>query len=160
MRMQQETERAEQQRIKKLVLNYDMRDDNDADGDTSFIYILQPNLNHRYRTINAETLDTEGLQTLEKPYPQNQHYTAPPSAATTNSATTQSQPRGGTSRRQQTKKLQLSDVDWYGSASNTISPTPDDKPSDWPSLEENANAPPQESGSRRGRGRRVFQTVG
>lgn len=51
MRNQQEAERAEQQRIKKLVLNYDLRAEEDEYGngingesDLS-LYTLQPNLN-------------------------------------------------------------------------------------------------------------------
>ena len=43
MRTQQEAERAEQQRIKNLVLNYDLRDENESDGDPDLS--LTPNLN-------------------------------------------------------------------------------------------------------------------
>ncbi|GAB7349009.1 hypothetical protein MBLNU459_g7982t1 [Dothideomycetes sp. NU459] len=45
MRTQQQAERAEQQRIKNLVLNYDLRDDDSADGESAFHYVLQPNTN-------------------------------------------------------------------------------------------------------------------
>lgn len=45
MRSQQEQARAEQQRIKNLVLNYDLRDDDPNDGESSFHYIMQPNTN-------------------------------------------------------------------------------------------------------------------
>ena len=44
MRNQQEAEKAEQQRIKSLVLNYDLRDENDTFDGT---YILRPNFNKR-----------------------------------------------------------------------------------------------------------------
>lgn len=42
MRSQQEAERAEQQRIKSLVLNYDLSNDDNTDGDSSFPYVLRP----------------------------------------------------------------------------------------------------------------------
>ncbi|KAG9885013.1 ARM repeat-containing protein, partial [Aureobasidium melanogenum] len=45
MRSQQEQARAEQQRIKNLVLNYDLRDEDPNDGESSFRYVLQPNTN-------------------------------------------------------------------------------------------------------------------
>lgn len=58
MRSQQEAERAEQQRIKNLVLNYDLNSDNTtqhengtldpfaiAEEESSFHYVLQPNPN-------------------------------------------------------------------------------------------------------------------
>ncbi|KAF2456174.1 armadillo-type protein [Lineolata rhizophorae] len=49
MRNQQEAAKAEQQRIKSLVLNYDLRDDGDADGSTNspFQPPLQTNPNHQ-----------------------------------------------------------------------------------------------------------------
>ncbi|KAB2577975.1 Regulator of nonsense transcripts UPF2 [Lasiodiplodia theobromae] len=47
MRTQQEAERAEQQRIKNLVLNYDLRDENESDGDND--PPLTPNLNKQQR---------------------------------------------------------------------------------------------------------------
>ena len=51
MRSQQEAERAEQQRIKRLVLNYDSARDEEDDA-TNGIYLspLQPNPNHRHRS--------------------------------------------------------------------------------------------------------------
>lgn len=50
MRSQQEAERAEQQRIKRLVLNYDStRDEEDDTINGIYISPLQPNPNHRHR---------------------------------------------------------------------------------------------------------------
>lgn len=51
MRTQQQAERAEQQRIKNLVLNYDLRDDDANDG--GFNDLLQPNTN-RSRPITEQ----------------------------------------------------------------------------------------------------------
>jgi regulator of nonsense transcripts 2 len=85
MKSQQQAERAEQQRIKSLVLNYDLRE-TDNDGEDDFIYPLTQNTN------------AKSSKDIEK-----QH------ASTTHSH------RGGPARRaQQARKLQLSDVDWYG----------------------------------------------
>ena len=87
MRSKQQAEKEEQQRIKNLVLNYDLRDD-DADGDCTLSSPLTANLNRR----NAEA--REGLE-------KHNAY---------------SQPRldkAGTNRsHQRSRKLQLSDVEW------------------------------------------------
>lgn len=91
MRSKQQAEKEEQQRIKNLVLNYDLRDD-ETDGDSNFHYpLLQPNLNRKH-TETAEGLDkTHNLYT---------------------------QPRldkaGNNRSNQRARKLQLSDVNWYG----------------------------------------------
>lgn len=145
MRTQQEAERAEQQRIKKLVLNYDLRHEDDeygnnANGDSTHShYILQPNLNrHRDRrdsgfSQSKTSAETTGLRTGS--VPQQSHERSSTQFArdfanaitgekTTGqdglSTTAAKQPppapgRGGSRRQQQTRKLQLSDVDWYGS---------------------------------------------
>lgn len=49
MRTQQQAERAEQQRIKNLVLNYDLRDDDANDGEFASHYTLRPNKNRSHR---------------------------------------------------------------------------------------------------------------
>ncbi|PSK36153.1 hypothetical protein B9Z65_5968 [Elsinoe australis] len=61
MRTQQEIERQEQQRIKSLVLNYDLSstadDQHDGTAD-SFTYPLQPNMNHKSRPYTRrQTVD-------------------------------------------------------------------------------------------------------
>ena len=86
MKTQQQAEREEQQRIKNLVLNYDLRDGDEQDGDTSFAP-LAPNFN--IHTYNAG---------IEKTAPANYK----PDKSSNN--------RSG----QRARKLQLSDVDWYG----------------------------------------------
>lgn len=89
MKNQQAAEREEQQRIKSLVLNYDLRDGEDQDGDSTLKPLL-PNLNiHDYNTGLEKTAATT--------------YTRPEKSGTS---------RGG----QRSRKLQLSDVDWYDSS--------------------------------------------
>lgn len=125
MRSQREAERAEQQRIKNLVLNYDLRDDTETDGTIPFHSILRPNPNHKA----AQTLgrskhlsqtkssqysymsDTESFSqgTLERQLNlggQHTHHVQ----STHQQGRTE---RSGTNRAsQRARKLQLSDVDW------------------------------------------------
>lgn len=59
MRSQQQAERAEQQRIKNLVLNYDLNDDNNAHDGTeepAFHYVLSPS-SKRSRLVGKGTLN-------------------------------------------------------------------------------------------------------
>jgi len=57
MRNQQEAERAEQQRIKNLVLNYDLTDDQqDGIAEPAFHYIMSPNSN-RTRLVGKGSLN-------------------------------------------------------------------------------------------------------
>ncbi|KAI0505549.1 MIF4G domain-containing protein [Xylaria bambusicola] len=86
MKNQQQAEREEQQRIKNLVLNYDLRESEDLDGDT-LLSPLKPNPNiHRFNYSGHE-----------KP---SYH---------TNRSEKLNRDRGG----QRIRRLQLSDVDWY-----------------------------------------------
>ncbi|KAI9695944.1 MAG: hypothetical protein M1820_008356 [Bogoriella megaspora] len=66
MRNQQEAERAEQQRIKNLVLNYDLREETEQDGDSALSYISnmrisQPNLNrkNKFRQTQRQQINHE-----------------------------------------------------------------------------------------------------
>ncbi|PMD23141.1 MIF4G domain-containing protein [Hyaloscypha hepaticicola] len=86
MKTQQAAEREEQQRIKNLVLNYDLRDGEDQDGDSALAPLL-PNPN-----IHDE--DTG----LEKAAGMN--YTRPDKSGNNRSG-------------QRARKLQLNDLDWY-----------------------------------------------
>ena len=90
MRNKQQAEREEQQRIKNLVLNYDLRDD-DAEGESPFLYDPL-----RLDSNKTHTKTTQGLDKTHNPY---------------------AQPRldkAGTNRsNQRSRKLQLSDVNWY-----------------------------------------------
>lgn len=95
MRSQQQAEKEEQQRIKNLVLNYDLREENDGSDGEFQPFLLQRNL------IRPSVVNNEN-KGIEK-QPQNPYL----------------QPRmdkaGNRSKAQQARKLQLSDVDWYGS---------------------------------------------
>lgn len=89
MKTQQAAEREEQQRIKNLVLNYDLRDGEDQDGDSILPSILpNPNI-HK---------DDAGLD----------------KAAATN--VSRPDKSGNNRSGQRARKLQLSDVDWYAKA--------------------------------------------
>lgn len=100
MKTQQQAEREEQQRIKNLVLNYDLRDDADAhDGEENhFNYVLRPNTN------------TKGFEGLER------H-----SASTASHPHARPADKSGTNRTgQRARKLRLSDVDWYDPKSGSM----------------------------------------
>lgn len=86
MKTQQQAEKEEQQRIKNLVLNYDLRENEDLDGE-AHPAPLQPNTN-----IHSNSLGNDKA---------THHH---------NRAENRSvKERGG----QRVRKLQFSDVDWY-----------------------------------------------
>ncbi|ATZ51502.1 Bcnmd2 [Botrytis cinerea B05.10] len=87
MKSQQAAEREEQQRIKNLVLNYDLNDGEEQDGDSA----LQP------------LLPNPNIHTFTSGFDKN--------ATTTFSRSDKS---GSNRSGQRSRKLQLSDVDWYG----------------------------------------------
>ncbi|KAI2618797.1 ARM repeat-containing protein [Hypoxylon sp. NC1633] len=89
MKTQQQAEREEQQRIKNLVLNYDLRESEEPDGDIQSIPLI-PNRNiHTYTRSGHEKPTTYHPNRSDK----------------------SSKERGG---GQRVRRLQLSDVDWYG----------------------------------------------
>jgi regulator of nonsense transcripts 2 len=91
LRNQQQAEKEEQQRIKNLVLNYDLRENEDHDGD-SHLQPLFPNANiHKSSKPGHEK-------------PASYHH---------NRMERHGKDRGG----QRVRKLQLSDVDWYDNLS-------------------------------------------
>ncbi|KAF1940023.1 ARM repeat-containing protein [Clathrospora elynae] len=98
MRNKQQADKEEQQRIKSLVLNYnEARDDaDDTTGDSPFHYTLQPNTNRK------RTETPEGLDKTPNPYAQPRLDKA-----------------GANRSNQRARKLQLSDVNWYGSRSSS-----------------------------------------
>jgi regulator of nonsense transcripts 2 len=88
MKSQQAAEREEQQRIKSLVLNYDLRDGEEQDGDIQYEPLpLNPNIHN-----SSAGLDKAAAAAAN----------ARPDKSSNN--------RSG----QRARKLQLSDVDWYG----------------------------------------------
>jgi regulator of nonsense transcripts 2 len=100
MKTQQAAEREEQQRIKNLVLNYDLRDGEDQDGDSAqFPLLPNPNIH-------------DGDVGLEKAAGMNY---------------TRTDKSGNNRSGQRARKLQLSDVDWYDPKQN-ISQSENKKP--------------------------------
>jgi len=90
MKSQQAAEREEQQRIKSLVLKYDLREGEEQDGDTQ-LEPLHLNTNVHNSTIGIDKVATANAR---------------PDKSSNN--------RSG----QRARKLQLSDVDWYGTKKN------------------------------------------
>ena len=88
MKNQQQAEWEEQQRIKNLVLNYDLRENEDQDGD-SFLPPLTPN-------TNIHATSSSGHETKPSTYHHNR-------------ADKTGKERGA----QRVRKLQVSDLDWY-----------------------------------------------
>jgi len=97
MKTQQAAEREEQQRIKNLVLNYDLRDGEDQDGE-----FLLPSLLPNPNIHNMEA----GLD----------------KAAAMNH--TRSDKSANNRSGQRARKLQLSDVDWYAKKTSLPSSDP------------------------------------
>ncbi|KAK6062828.1 MIF4G domain-containing protein [Seiridium cupressi] len=90
MKTQQQAEREEQQRIKNLVLNYDLRESEDPDGDTAMNPLL-PNTNiHNTMKAGSEKTTTFHLNRPEK----------------------SGKERGA----QRVRRLEMNDLDWYGSS--------------------------------------------
>ena len=61
MRTQQQAERAEQQRIKNLVLNYDLGDDQHDGEEPAFHYVQSPNGQHT-RLVGKGSLNRSSKQ--------------------------------------------------------------------------------------------------
>ncbi|KAK0629756.1 armadillo-type protein [Bombardia bombarda] len=97
MKTQQQAEKEEQRRIKNLVLNYDLRENEDNDGEANFTP-LEPNTNiHCFSSLGHDK--------------------------TTSHHHNRTDLRSGKERvGQRVRKLQLSDVDWYGKSQNRKPP--------------------------------------
>lgn len=128
MKSQKEAERAEQQRIKNLVLNYDLQDSSTDTGTENAIsdYFSHPNPNLRDRrpagfplvTLNENTLAhsymSEGLSGEKHGSSHHQHNASLHQSSTSNNSNARPADRSGTNRNgHRARKLQLSDVDWY-----------------------------------------------
>ena len=106
MKSQQQAEREEQQRIKNLVLGYDLREENEQshDGDS-----------HGFPTATTLVLEknpnTKGLRLG----PERSHYARPGSSR---------------SHAPRARKLQLSDVDWYDESNRKVRSGPGDQNGD------------------------------
>jgi regulator of nonsense transcripts 2 len=134
MRTQQQAERAEQQRIKNLVLNYDLTDDQ-TDGDSpSFHYVSGSkdsirlvgtgSLNRRVQRhgpIQHTTKGEEGKTVEPEPTASTIVRQDSFTDETGPFDNIHNQPRydksGNTRQKQRARKLQLGDIDWYGDGS-------------------------------------------
>ena len=128
MKSQKEAERAEQQRIKNLVLNYDLQDSStDAGTDkTIFDYFSHPNPNLRDQRpagfplapLNGNSLAhnslSEGLGGEKHGPSHHQHNASLHQSSASNISNARPADKSGTNRSgHRARKLQLSDVDWY-----------------------------------------------
>lgn len=128
MKSQKEAERAEQQRIKNLVLNYDLQDSStDAGTDTAISdYFSPPNPNFRHQRpagfplvpLNENTLAhnylSKGLGGEKHASSHHQHNASLQQSSTSNNSIARPPDKSGTNRSgHRARKLQLSDVDWY-----------------------------------------------
>ena len=129
MKTQQEAARAEQQRIKDLVLNYDLQDTVDHDGISQNSYAqyfsyTNPNQSKKHDSLQHHS--TPSIFTHTVPHKAlgggEKHSTSyhQPNATLHQSSTTHNAParasveKASASRsKQRAKKLELSDVDWY-----------------------------------------------
>lgn len=120
VRSKREAERAEQQRIKNLVLNYDLQESNVDQIGIQDHYFSQPNPNLKARPklgTYAHLGFAQGPDGLER-HGNSHHHQANASQhypSSSSSANGNARPAGGpgTNRNgQRARKLQLSDVDW------------------------------------------------
>lgn len=144
MRTQQQAEKAEQQRIKNLVLNYDLTDDQQDGESPNFHYIPSSRNPGQVRLVGTGSLNSK---VYVKRQGQSQHSTTSgeennsphSSSSPSDDSTTQQQssltdetgsfdtlhgaPRydksGNTRSKQRARKLQLGDIDWYGNRSSS-----------------------------------------
>jgi hypothetical protein len=81
MKNQQQAEREEQQRIKNLVLNYDLRENEDQDGDP-YLLPLSPNKNiHNQLVFRARKANIVSPQPIRQ-IRQGSRWTACPQTST------------------------------------------------------------------------------
>ena len=128
MKSQKEAERAEQQRIKNLVLNYDLQDSSIDAGTANTLsdYFSHPNPNLRDRRpagfplvpLDENTLAhnsvSEGLSSEKHGSSHHQHNASLHQSSASNNSNSRPADRSGTNRNgHRARKLQLSDVDWY-----------------------------------------------
>ena len=130
MKSQKEAERAQQQRIKNLVLNYDLQDSStDAGTDTAISdYFSHPNPNLGFQrnagyssfapldvnTLAAHNNIPEGLGGEKHGSSHHQHNASLHQPSASNSSNARPADKSGANRSgHRARKLQLSDVDWY-----------------------------------------------
>ena len=115
MKTQKEAERAEQQRIKNLVLNLnESQEVGDPDG-TDVHFLLQPNPNLQSRVPQRSIAHTRNEGLVGEKHQHNASLQQSPHHSSTRSSEKPGGNRGGYRAR----KLQLSDVDWYDKSDST-----------------------------------------
>jgi regulator of nonsense transcripts 2 len=112
---QKEAEKAEQQRIKNLVLNYDLQDTPDHDGTS---YFNSPNPNFSKRSLILSVTHTynrsnEGLGGGDKHGASHHQHNASLHQSAPTHTNAKPADKSGTNRGHRARRLQLSDVDWY-----------------------------------------------
>ncbi|CAK4032135.1 Regulator of nonsense transcripts UPF2 [Lecanosticta acicola] len=142
MRSQQQAEKAEQQRIKNLVLNYDLTDDQPDGGRPAFHYVnsssggtrlvgagqLNKSLQMpRGASQRSSTTSADENVTLVPPVEDPSKRRDSLTDETGQFETLHGGPRydkaGNTRSKQRARKLQLGDIDWYGKHPPSSTPT-------------------------------------
>ena len=123
MKNQQDAERAEQQRIKNLVLNYDLQGSNTeqsgTDNDLYFDYFSHPNPNLKHEITVAHKDSSQGLGGDKHQHNASLHQSSP------NNANARPEKPSSTRGGHRARKLQLCDVDWYDRRSpSSTTPSP------------------------------------
>lgn len=120
MKSQKEAERAEQQRIKNLVLNYDLHESNaDQTGTDNHIYLnyfSQPNPNIKTKpppVTPAHKNLYQGPGVVDRHGPSHHNASLHQSLSPANANPRPADRPGASRSNQRGRKLQLSDVDWY-----------------------------------------------
>lgn len=128
MKSQKEAERAEQQRIKNLVLNYDLQDSGTDAGTENAIpdFFSHPNPNLRDQrpagfplvpldeNSFAHKCLSEGIASEKHGSSHHQHNAPLHQSSVSNHSNARPADKSGTNRSgHRARKLQLSDVDWY-----------------------------------------------
>ena len=128
MESQKEAARAEQQRIKNLVLNYESQessaDHNGIDAELSSCFVRRnPNLPKNYfnPVEPIAHVDSQGLSG-------EKHQHNPSLQQTANHANARPADKSGGYRGQRARKLQLSDVDWYAPKTERAELMPPSRP--------------------------------
>ena len=129
LKNQKDAERAEQQRIKNLVLNYDLQESTIDQAGTAidpFDYFSNPNPNlpkpqggFPSVTISKENISAhvrlyEGMGTEKHSTSHHQHNASLHQSSNSSNARPAADKSGTNRSGHRARKLQLSDVDWYG----------------------------------------------
>ena len=119
MKNQQEADRAEQQRIKNLVLNYDLQgsstEQSGTDNNLYFDCFSHPNPNFLYESTNTHSGSYQGFAGERHQHNASLHQASPGNTGARPPADNSGANRSG----QRARKLQLSDVDWYDQRSHS-----------------------------------------